>query len=108
MKNVPKAEPAPKPVYQKEPVVSPKSVPIEFNSTGGPVYKEAPKDAVFYRTDSLLYQKFENMVIFRPGNLYSLCSPGNQHYKKKGRNWRSKFDNQKSISTFFDEKIKNQ
>ena len=44
VKNVPKAEPAPKPVYQKEPVVSPKSVPIEFNSTGGPVYKEAPKE----------------------------------------------------------------
>jgi len=25
-------------------------------------------DAVFYRTDSLLYYKFENMVIFRSGN----------------------------------------
>ena len=39
-------------------------------------------DAVFYRTYPLLYQKFGNMVIFRPGNLYSLCSSGNQHYQK--------------------------
>ena len=39
-------------------------------------------DAVFYRTDPLLYHKFENMVIFRPGNLYSLWSPGNQDYQK--------------------------
>jgi len=31
-------------------------------------------DAVFYRTYSLLYHKFENIVI------YSLCNPGNQHY----------------------------
>jgi len=30
-------------------------------------------DAVFYRTDPLFYHKFENMVIFRSGNLYSLC-----------------------------------
>jgi len=30
-------------------------------------------DAVFYRTN----HKFENMVIFRSGNLYSLCNPGN-------------------------------
>ena len=35
-------------------------------------------DAVFYRTDPLLYHKFGNMVIFR--NLYSPCSPGNQDY----------------------------
>ena len=27
-------------------------------------------DAVFYRTDPLLYHKFENMVIYRSGNLY--------------------------------------
>jgi len=48
------------------------------------------------------------MVIFRSGSLYSLCSPGNHDYqkiikfltffKKKGRNWPSKFDNQKYIS----------
>ena len=25
--------------------------------------------------------KFENIVIFRSGNLYSLCNPGNQHYQ---------------------------
>ena len=63
-------------------------------------------DAVF-RTGPLLYHTFENMVFFRPGNLYSLCSPGNQHYHKiiyflifhqKGRNRPSKFDNQKYIS----------
>ena len=39
-------------------------------------------DAVFYRTYPLLYHKFKNMVIFRPGNSYSLCSPGNQDYQK--------------------------
>jgi len=38
-------------------------------------------DAVFYMTYPLLY-KYENMVIFRSGNLYSLCSPGNQDYQK--------------------------
>jgi len=31
-------------------------------------------DAVFYRTYLLLYHKFRNMVIFRSGNLDSLCS----------------------------------
>ena len=30
----------------------------------------------------LLHHKFENIVIFRSGNLYSLCSPGNQNYQK--------------------------
>jgi len=39
-------------------------------------------DAVFYRTDPLLDHKFEKMVIFPSGNLYSLCSPGNQDYHK--------------------------
>ena len=39
-------------------------------------------DAVFYSTDRLLYHKFGNMVRFLSGNLYSLCSPGNQHYQK--------------------------
>ena len=29
-----------------------------------------------------MVSKFGNMVIFRPGNLYSLCSPGNQYYQK--------------------------
>ena len=28
------------------------------------------------------YHKFGNMVIFRSGILYSLCSPGNQDYQK--------------------------
>ena len=32
-------------------------------------------DAVFFRTDPLFYNKFENMVIFRSGNLYTFCSP---------------------------------
>ena len=39
-------------------------------------------DAVFYMTNPLLDHKFEKMVIFRSGNLYSLCSPGNQDYQK--------------------------
>jgi len=39
-------------------------------------------DAVFYRKFPLLYHKFGNMAIFRPAKLYSLCSPGNQHYQK--------------------------
>ena len=30
----------------------------------------------------LLYHQFENIVIFRSGNLYSLCSQGNQDYQK--------------------------
>jgi len=34
--------------------------------------REATKDAVFYRTYPLLYPKFENMVIFRSGNLYTV------------------------------------
>jgi len=51
----------------------------------------------FFRMGPLLYKKFENMVIFRPGNLYSLCSPGNQEnysflifFIKKGRNLQCK------------------
>jgi len=40
------------------------------------------KDAVFFMTDPLLYHKFENIVIFRSGYLYSFCSPGNQDYQK--------------------------
>ena len=39
-------------------------------------------DAVFYRAYPLLYHKFYNMVIFRWGNLYSVCSPGNQDYQR--------------------------
>jgi len=45
----------------------------------------------------LLYHTFENMVLFGPGNVYSLCSPGNQDYQKiiiffikKGRNRQCK------------------
>ena len=34
-------------------------------------------NAVFYRTYLLFYHKFGNMVFYRPGNLYSLCSSGN-------------------------------
>jgi len=84
----------------------------------------------FFRTDPLSYHKFENMVIFRQGNLYTLCSPGNQDYQKiihfylffikKGRNrqcknrfigisWRNIFliiELWSLILTFFDEKIK--
>ena len=36
----------------------------------------------YFRTYPYLYHKCGNMVIFRPGNLYSLCSPGNQEYLK--------------------------
>jgi len=36
----------------------------------------------FFRSGPLLYHKFENMVIFRPENSYSLCSPGNHDYQK--------------------------
>jgi len=36
----------------------------------------------FYRAYPLVYQKFEDMVTFRSGNFYSLCSPGNQHNQK--------------------------
>ena len=77
-------------------------------------------DAVFYRTDQLLYHKFRNTVIFLSGNLHSLCSPGNQDYQKmtlflffikKARNRPSKLIITTfllSISAFFDEKIKNE
>jgi len=40
-----------------------------------------PIDTVFYRTYSILYHKFGNMVIFRSENLYWLCSSENQHQK---------------------------
>ena len=36
----------------------------------------------FFRTDPLSYHKFENMVMFRSWNLYTLCSPGNPEYQK--------------------------
>ena len=38
--------------------------------------------APFFRTHPLLYHTFENMVFFRSGTLYSLCSPANQDYQK--------------------------
>jgi len=51
-----------------------------------------PNDAVFlgrvcvcgylFATYPVLYQKFGNMVIFRSGKLYLICSPGNQYYQK--------------------------
>jgi len=53
----------------------------EWNQEEG-IQDEYSEDAVFYRTDPLLYHKLGDMVIFRPGNLYSLCSLGNQHYQK--------------------------
>jgi len=34
-----------------------------------------------YRTDPLFYHKFGKMVIFWSGNVYLLCSPGNQYHK---------------------------
>ena len=53
-----------------------------------------------------------NMVIFRPGNLYALCSPGNQHYQKSFFNFFiKKVRNRKlqlSISTFLIKQIKNE
>ena len=36
----------------------------------------------FFRKHPLMCHKFENMVMFRPGNLYSISSPGNQDYQK--------------------------
>jgi len=38
-------------------------------------------DAVFYRTHPSFAPQIWEYVIFRSGNLYSLCSPGNQHYQ---------------------------
>ena len=35
----------------------------------------------FFRTYPHFYHKFENMVMFRSENVYSLCSPGNQDYQ---------------------------
>ena len=45
-------------------------------------YSKTTTITPFFRTDPLLYHKFENMVIFRLRNLSSLCSPGNQDYNK--------------------------
>ena len=36
--------------------------------------RQHAKDAVFYRRYPILYHKFGNIVIVRPGDLYSLCS----------------------------------
>jgi len=36
----------------------------------------------FFRSDPLLYQKFETILIFWSGKLYLLCSPGNREYQK--------------------------
>jgi len=63
-------------------------------------------DAVFYRTYPLLYRKFENMVI-----LHFVAQETRIITKlfifKKGRNRRSKFDNQKYISLFISRFINN-
>ena len=49
----------------------------------------------FFRTDPPVYHKFENMIIFRSGNVYSLCTPENQDdakiihfsfFRQKGQN----------------------
>jgi len=72
-------------------------------------------DAVFLGRNPLLYHKFDN-VIFRSGNLCSLCSPGNQdcqkiiHFKffhQKGSNFYI-FNYRTLIVDFdlFDEKLK--
>jgi len=64
------------------------SVPIVSDETCSKTYPSQElsmnvkhRDAVFYRADRLLYHKFENMIIFHPGNLYYISS-GNQHYHK--------------------------
>ena len=36
----------------------------------------------FLRTEPLSYHTFEDMILFRSGNLYLLCSPGNLQYQK--------------------------
>ena len=56
-------------------------MPIGWFQKDMNVYHESP-DAVFYRTDSLLYHKFGNVAIFGSLNLYSLCSSGYQDYQK--------------------------
>ena len=40
------------------------------------------KDAVFIGRTHFFTTNTENIVIFRSGKLYSLCSPGNQDYQK--------------------------
>jgi len=54
------------------------AVRIRDGVTGEPPTIAYDNDAVFY--DPLLFHKFENMVIFLPGNLYWLCNPENQNY----------------------------
>ena len=57
--------------------------PSEILEDGSPVEArggyfqigENELDAVFYRTDPLLYPKFENMVIFRSGNYNTTLYP---------------------------------
>jgi len=53
--------------------------------------------APFFRTDPLLYHKFDNMVLFRPGTLYSLYSPGNQDYQKTNFMKKVEIGDQSSI-----------
>ena len=49
---------------------------LELSSAENFVINDDWIDAVFYRTYTLLYHKFGNMVIFLPGNLYPIgCSP---------------------------------
>jgi len=58
------------------------------------------------------HHKFGNMVIFRPWNLYSLCSPGNQDYQKKicffqkGRSRRPTFDNKNIYACSYHDSLK--
>jgi len=71
----------------------------------------------FYKTYTILYTKFGNMVMFLLGNLYWLCTTWNQHYQKiiylfnffikKGRNQWSKLDNQKYVNLIISRFINN-
>ena len=64
-------------VDQKAPLVSVDQSDSDESDEEGGFFRRR-----FYRTYPLWYHKFGNMIIFPPGNLYSLCSPGNQHYPK--------------------------
>jgi len=45
-------------------------------------FRKMKKTPFFTGRTHFSYHKFVNMVIFWSGNLYSLCSPGNQDYQK--------------------------
>jgi len=62
--------------------------PIENSPFDQFIHAIGHHKGIFYKIEQirhfigLLYHKFGNMVIFRTANLYSLCSPANQHYQK--------------------------